>query len=164
MTNGVQSGNGQVRITYTPSSCSGLPIANQASATNSSPTPRTSGSWSFTIAAQNCTGGDLHAMKIQGGTAGWLSGATATRNPSTGTVAIKPNAKNQVQVVSWSFPSLANGQSASITVTVSGQVPKGTACGSTLPISGNWSATGLNASNSPVNSGPSAVATISVTC
>ena len=78
--------------------CSGLTIANQTP--SQSGTPGHSGSWSFTVSSQNCTGGDLHAMKIQGGTAGWLSVVSTARNPNTGTVTTKPNGK----VVSWSFP------------------------------------------------------------
>jgi hypothetical protein len=83
----------------------GLTIANQAPSQTG--TPGTSGSWSFTVTAQNCTGGDLHAMNLQGGTASSLSNTAATTSPSAGTVSIKPNSKNQGQTVTWSGFSLA---------------------------------------------------------
>ncbi|MGE5133843.1 MAG: hypothetical protein ACM32E_13135 [Gemmatimonadota bacterium] len=136
---------------------SGLLIANQAPSQTG--TPGTSGTWSFTVTAQNCTGGDLHAMKLQGSTAGWISDATATASPATGTVSIKGS-----QTVTWTGFALPDRASASITVTVSGTVPKGTTCGSSLPISSSWSATGVDANNKDVNSKNSPAATIQITC
>jgi hypothetical protein len=65
-------------LTQTTPTCSGSGLTIAKKAPSQTGTPGTSGSWSFTITAQNCTGGDLHAKKIQGGTAGWLSNATAT--------------------------------------------------------------------------------------
>jgi hypothetical protein len=149
-------------LTQTTPTCSGSGLTIAKKAPSQTGTPGTSGSWSFTITAQNCTGGDLHAKKIQGGTAGWLSNATATTSPATGTVSIKPG--NGSQTVTWTGFTLASGASASITVTVSGTVPKGATCGSSLPISGSWSATGLDASNTEVSSGHSTPGTIQVTC
>jgi hypothetical protein len=144
------------------SSCpgAGLIIANRGG----SPATGTANSTytgSFTVSARNCTGSDLHSMKLQGGTTGWLSSVSSTtRNPATGTVTIK---NNPAHVVSWSGFNLATGSIASITVNVTGKVPKGS-CGSTLPISGNWSASGVNTANNSVSSGQSTAATISVTC
>jgi hypothetical protein len=82
--------------------------------------------------------------------------------PGHGTVSIKPG--NGSQTVTWTGFTLASGASASITVTVSGTVPKRATCGSSLPISGSWSATGLDASNTEVSSGHSTPGTIQVTC
>jgi hypothetical protein len=72
--------------------------------------------------------------------------------------------KNQGQTLSWSGFSLANGAAASLTVTVSGTVSKGAACGSSLPISGSWSASGQTANKQSVSSGPSTQATITISC
>jgi hypothetical protein len=146
---------------FSAPACTGLPITNVVGS------PATNSTYTFTVSVTNCTGGDLHSMKLQGGTAGWLSGVSlTTTNPATGGVTIN---NNPAHVVTWSGSgskpfNLANGSTASITVTVTGTVPKGAACGSTLPISGNWSATGLNASNNSVSSGPSTAATITVPC
>jgi hypothetical protein len=140
--------------------CSGLLIRN-VGGTPATGTANSTYTGSFTVSVTNCTGGALTSMKLQGGTAGWLSGVSSiTHNPATGTVLIK---NNPAHVVTWKGFNLANLATASITVHVTGTVPKG-ACGSTLPISGNWTATGHNASNNSVNSGPSTAATISVTC
>jgi hypothetical protein len=106
--------NGSVTITYTLPACTGLALANDAGTQTG--TPNQSGSWSFTLTLHNCTGGDLHALNLQGGTAGWLSSATATTTPPTGTVTAKPNKNNTNQVESWSFASLPDGSFASITV------------------------------------------------
>jgi len=104
----------------------GLPFGSDAGSQTGTPTQP--GTWSFTVTVQNCTGSDLQALKMQGDTAGWLSSATAATDPSTGSVVIKPGRNNAGQVVSWSFASLLDRAFASITVTVNGTLPKGTAC------------------------------------
>jgi YVTN family beta-propeller protein len=140
-----------------PAPCSGFKIANQAAAQTGR--PGKPGSWTFTVSAGNCTGAAVHSVKLQGGTVGWVTSATATTSPAgAGTVSMKGN------TISWSGFSLANNATASITVTVTGNVPKGTACGSALPITGTWSASALNSNNTPVSTGASNPSTIQMTC
>jgi hypothetical protein len=149
-------------LTQATPTCPGLTIANQApTQTGKRGTP---GNWSFTVSAHNCTGGVLHAMNLHGSTAWWISGAAVTIHPSAGTVHDTPHSHDHGQTITWSRFSLHNGATASITVTVSGTVPKSPGCGSPLAISGKWAATGLTTSNNPVQSGHSMVAAIMVTC
>lgn len=157
---------GTASVSYTVQAlCTGLPITDQLSSSSQTSGVRNrAGVWSFTVNVRNCTGAALSSMKMQGGTAGWITGATATRSPSSGSVAIKANAKNLGQVLTWSGFGLSNDASGSLTVTVTGTVPKNAACGSRLPISGAWSATGATARKQSFASGPSSIATITVTC
>jgi hypothetical protein len=104
-------------------------------------------------------------MKVQGGTTSWESGATATTDPTnTGTLSWSGTKKNPDQVLTWTFDSLSKGASASVTVTVTGTAPSGTTCGSALPISGTWSASGLGLDGNTVHSSYTGSATIAVTC
>jgi hypothetical protein len=157
-------GNNRIQKFQDPNSpCtgSGLQITNQGA----SPSTGTAGhsyTGSFTVSVQNCTGGDLSKVKLQGGSAGWLTVTSATA--TQGTTSISTKKKNTAQVVTANLGTLTNGGTASVTVNATGTVPNGAACGSNLPISGSWSATGLDASNNSISSGRSGVATISITC
>lgn len=138
----------------------GLFIGNVAASGNGAPSPGETGSWSFTIQVQNCTGVDLTSLKVQGGTVGWATSATAT--VSQGSSAFKGTKKNPDQVLVWTAGALANNASATVTVTITGTVPKGS-CGA-LPISGSWSATGSDANGTAYPSTYTDSSTITVVC
>jgi len=89
--------------------------------------------YSFTV--ENCTDSDLTNVKVQGGTSGWTS-LSGTPTATKGSVVVKNNNKNSI--ITWTL-NLAQGESATITVTVCGSL-KASACGTTQFLSGPWSA------------------------
>jgi hypothetical protein len=115
--------------------CEGFNIAADLAAGNGSPAPGSTGPWTFRITLHNCTGVDLAGIKAQGGSNGWapLTGVVQ----STGAVAIRNNAKNQV--LTWNL-DLANGASATLLATVDGKIPNSTPCDQVRFLSGPWSA------------------------
>jgi hypothetical protein len=158
------SGTPEVQITPVFPSCrGGLTLTNTVDPSSAtSGAPGQSGIWTFDVRAQNCTGGTLNNVKMQGGTAGWLSFFAAGTDPSSGTVARLTN--NRATVFAASVTSLPDQATATVKVTVSGIVPKGAICGAQIPISGSWSASALNATHKTVNSQVAARATITVIC
>ena len=70
-------------VALVAAACSGLTLASEAGSLVG--TPGKSGRWTFTVSVSNCTGRRLHALKVRGETAAWLSGATV----STGHVSFK---------------------------------------------------------------------------
>jgi hypothetical protein len=116
--------------------CSGgFNISADLASGNGSPAPGATGPWAFRITLENCTGVDLTGIKAQGGSNGW---APMTSNvPSTGTVAVRLNNKNQV--LTWNL-DMAQGTTETILVNVDGKIPAKTACDSIRYLSGPWSA------------------------
>jgi hypothetical protein len=158
------TGNGQVTITYTTTTCTGgLTLTNAldpGSATTGK--PGDPGTWTFDVTAQNCTGAPLSNLKLQGGTGGWLTVNSATGDPSGMTVTKNP--KNNNTTITGSLDSFADQESATIAVTVSGTISNHAACGSQVPISGSWSASTLADDGSTVKSPYTDPVTITVTC
>jgi hypothetical protein len=99
-----------------------------------SPSAPGSYSWCYTFTVQNCTDSDLTGIKVQGGTSGWTTLGTITPSKGTATSVTK----NKTSIITWIL-DLAQGESATITVCVSGTLKAG-ACGTTQFISGPWSA------------------------
>lgn len=124
-------------------------------------TRNTNGTWSFSVKVLNCTGTPLSSMKILGGTAGWTSAASAVA--AIGRVTIKSAKPGAGQVVTWDAFALAPRASATVEVTVTGAITKTATCGSTVPLAGNWSATGT-AGKKSYTATTSKVPTITVTC
>jgi hypothetical protein len=100
-----------------------------------------SGPWTYTFEVLNCTGLDDLAVKVQGGTSGWTNFISAVTNPSE-TVTSEGKSKGkkgQTSIITWNT-LLDDEESKTMAVTVTGTVPLGTPVGTSLNISGAWSA------------------------
>jgi len=127
-----------------------------------SPPPGYSGCWEYTLTVQNCTPFDLTGVKAQGGTAGWLNANDTSVTASSGTATISYNRRNQV--ITW-IGDLAQGESVDITVHVCGTIKPSTACGTTMYLSGPWSATYTDPNTGlPVKTDYTGRAQLTVTC
>lgn len=98
------------------------------------PAPGSTHGWTFSLQVQNCTGVTLSGVKVQGGTSGWTA-LNGSPTASTGILAVKQNKKTAV--ITWTG-DLADQQSATITIPVTGTV--GSTCGAVQHLSGAWSA------------------------
>lgn len=124
-----------IDVTAVGSCSGGFNISADFASGDGGPPPGASGPWAFRITLENCTGVNLSGIKAQGGTNGWapMTGAV----PSTGSVAIRNNNKNQV--LTWNL-SMASGATATLLVTVNGKIPATAVCDSIRYLSGPWSA------------------------
>jgi hypothetical protein len=124
--------------------CTGFRLAMTRADGPGDPEPGFEGSWTFRVAAKNCTGSNLNNVKIQGGTSGWtdFNGYVESR----GKVDIKSNKRNEV--LTWTL-SLNDGDEATLDVTLDGKITENHVCstdlnepvdGSVKDLTGNWSA------------------------
>jgi len=126
------------------------------------PPPGYSGCWEYVLTVENCTPFDLTGVKAQGGTAGWLNAGDTAVTVTSGTATISYNRKNQV--ITW-IGDLAQGESVDITVHVCGTIKPSTACGTTMWLSGPWSATYTDPNTMlPVKTDYTGRAQLTVTC
>jgi hypothetical protein len=123
-------------ITALPACTPGVNVGATLAAGDGTPNPGDSGSWTFAISVENCTGVDLTGVKVQGGTSGWTN--YAGFSVPDGNVTIK-NMPKKTQVLTW-IVDIANGQTKTIEVTVNGTVPCSAPDGQVRYISGPWSA------------------------
>jgi hypothetical protein len=116
-------------------SCQGFNISADFASGNGGPPPGAVGPWAFRITLENCTGVDLTGIKAQGGSNGWAPMTTFV--PSTGSVQVRNNNKNQVLTWTLDMPS---GSTETILVNVDGKIPPTAVCDSIRYLSGPWSA------------------------
>jgi hypothetical protein len=99
------------------------------------PPAGTTQTWQVEIKVHACE--DATGLKVQGGTNGWATNSVGT--PSTGVVTVRLNNKNQV--ITWNMESLAAGEDATLTLTVTGTIKPNTPSGTILRLLGPWSVT-----------------------
>jgi hypothetical protein len=114
------------------------------------------------VTAQNCTGTRLSRLKMQGGTAAWVSTDEWQTDPDALTVTPSPKKKNVV--LTATLAEFSDQATASITVKVSGTVGKNAVCGSLAEIAGDWSASARTPGGSTVKSPETPPATITIAC
>jgi hypothetical protein len=121
-------------LTVTPL-CSGVQISADLASGDGNPPAGTTQTWQVEIKVHACE--DATGLKVQGGTNGWATNSVGT--PSTGVVTVRLNNKNQV--ITWNMESLAAGEDATLTLTVTGTIKPNTPSGTILRLLGPWSVT-----------------------
>ena len=155
-----------------PCESTGLLLAAELVAGNGNPPPGFStengaNPFVFAIKVKNCTGVDLGGVKVQGGTSGWTALVAAT--PTTGTVSIRENKRNQV--ITWNV-DLPQSGGQTLVVILDGFIPEYADCAadanspdseSVRYLSGEWSAT-YNPGTGPVKTDYTGRVSVVVTC
>ena len=131
-----------------PCENSGVAVAAELTSGNGNPPPGFStengDTFVFTIKTRNCSGKNLSAVKVQGGTNGWTTLLAAT--PLKGEVSVRENKRNQV--ITWTV-DLAQGEAQTLVVILNGSIPEYADCSpdpnapepdSIRFLSGEWSA------------------------
>lgn len=144
--------------------CSGFTMSDPSVSGAGNPCPGSHHCWDYSFTIQNCTGGTLTNVKIQGGTAAWLERDTqaVTITPSAGwTITSKNTGKNN-KVWTLSGGSIADQSSVVVSVHVCGTVSN--TCDAVEFLSGAWSATGTASDNTKVSTTHTGQASFTVDC
>jgi hypothetical protein len=145
--------------------CSGFTMSDPSVSGAGNPCPGSHQYWDYSFTVQNCTGGPLTNVKIQGGTAAWLEPQIAgevTITPSQGwTQTAKSTGRNNV-VWTFSGGSIADQSSVLVNVRVAGTVSNN--CDEVEYLSGPWSATGTASDNTKVSTTHTSQASFTVDC
>jgi hypothetical protein len=144
--------------------CSGFTMSDPSVSGAGNPCPGSHHCWDYSFTVQNCTGGPLTNVKIQGGTAAWLERDTqaVTITPNAGWTITSKNTGRNNKVWTISGGSIADGASVVVTVHVCGTVSNN--CDEVEYLSGAWSATGTASDNSKVSTTHTSQASFFVDC
>lgn len=128
-------------IRTAPAACEGVQIRMTRTAGPDAIAPGASGAWTVKLEVSACEA--VTKVSAQGGTVGWATTSAAT---SDGTIGVRKANRNS-EVLLWEIGAMAAGDVATAVLTVNGTVGKKAACGTTLGIASDWSATAVAGGN-----------------
>lgn len=117
-------------------SCSGVNIAADLASGDGNPPAGVPEIWTVEIKVHACQ--DALIQKAQGGNNGWATNSVTS--VSQGSYTIKDTG-NSNQVITWNVGSLGGNSDATMLLTVSGTIKRGTPSGTVVGLTGPWSVT-----------------------
>ena len=127
-------------LTVNEEACSGATISIELAYGPGAPPPGGPYAWGFDVIVHACE--DLYGVSAQGGTNGWaaLDGRSAySLITDFGDAAIR-KANKKTDVILWSIGDMTAGQTATLSVPLSGSIPTKTPDCQVRYLSGSWSA------------------------